>query len=59
MLTDIDYQTVMRVARPYLGEMIGVYVFSRIRHRRFAGGKMPRTQALILGMWYCKLRELI
>ncbi|MGF6852308.1 glycine/D-amino acid oxidase-like deaminating enzyme [Paraburkholderia sp. CI3] len=34
-------------------------VFSRIRHRRFPGGKMLRTQALILGMWYYKPRECI
>ncbi|MGF6545503.1 NAD(P)/FAD-dependent oxidoreductase [Paraburkholderia youngii] len=34
-------------------------VFSRIRHRRFPGGKRLRTQALVLGMWYYKLRELI
>ncbi|MEM5296171.1 FAD-binding oxidoreductase [Burkholderia sp. JPY481] len=34
-------------------------VFSRIRHRRFPGGKRLRTPALVLGMWYYKLRELI
>ncbi|ALE54385.1 FAD-binding oxidoreductase [Paraburkholderia sp. RL17-368-BIF-A] len=34
-------------------------VFSRIRHRRFPGGKALRTRALVLGMWYYKLRELL
>ena len=34
-------------------------VFSRIPHRRFPGGKALRTRALVLGMWYYRLRELI
>lgn len=34
-------------------------VFSRIRHHRFPGGAVLRTPALVLGMWYYRLRDLL
>jgi gamma-glutamylputrescine oxidase len=34
-------------------------VFSRIKHLSFPGGRLMRTPALVLGMMYYQLRDLL
>ena len=34
-------------------------VFARIRHRPFPGGRLLRTPALVMGMAYYRLRDLL
>jgi len=47
------------VAETIAGQAERFDVFSRIKHRRFPGGPMMRTPALVLGMLYYRLRDLI
>jgi len=34
-------------------------VLARIRHLPFPGGTLMRTPALVLGMWYYRLRDAL
>lgn len=34
-------------------------LFARIRHMPFPGGRLMRTPALMLGMWYYRLRDML
>lgn len=45
------------MAEAVSGDATRFDVFARIRHRRFPGGDALRTPALVLGMWYYKLRD--
>ncbi|WP_258234508.1 NAD(P)/FAD-dependent oxidoreductase [Cupriavidus pinatubonensis] len=45
------------MAEAVSGDATRFDVFARIGHRRFPGGDALRTPALVLGMWYYKLRD--
>ena len=52
------------LAGKLVAEAIGGYArrfdtFARIRHRPFPGGRMLRTPALVLGMAYFRLRDML
>ncbi|MCO4889408.1 FAD-binding oxidoreductase [Cupriavidus sp. WGtm5] len=47
------------IAEAMSGDASRFDVFTRIRHHRFPGGALFRTPALVLGMWYYKLRDLL
>lgn len=47
------------IAEAVSGDAARFDVFARIRHHRFPGGPILRTPALVLGMWYYKLRDLL
>ena len=47
------------IAEAVSGDATRFDVFTRIRHHRFPGGDALRTPALVLGMWYYKLRDLL
>ena len=47
------------VAEAISGNAQRLDVFSRIRHRDFPGGRMLRTPALVLGMAYYRLRDVL
>lgn len=47
------------IAEAVNGDAARFDVFTRIRHHRFPGGDALRTPALVLGMWYYKLRDLL
>jgi gamma-glutamylputrescine oxidase len=34
-------------------------LFTRIKHHAFPGGELMRTPALVLGMWYYRMRDLL
>lgn len=45
------------VARAVAGQAEQFDLFARIKHRRFPGGALMRTPALVLGMLYFRLRD--
>jgi gamma-glutamylputrescine oxidase len=47
------------VAEAIAGDAQRLDVFSRIRHRNFPGGPLLRTPALVLGMAYYRLKDLL
>ena len=47
------------VAEAMAGDAERFDTFARIRHRRFPGGRLLRTPALIAGMAYYRLRDLL
>jgi gamma-glutamylputrescine oxidase len=47
------------VAEAIGGDAKRLDVFSRIRHRSFPGGRMLRTPALVLGMAYHRLKDML
>lgn len=47
------------VAETIAGEAERFELMSRIKHRPFPGGSLLRTPALVLGMFYYRLRELL
>lgn len=47
------------VAEAIAGQAERFDLFARIRHLRFPGGTLMRTPALVLGMWYFRLRDLL
>ena len=47
------------VAETIAGQAERFDLFTRIRHLPFPGGKHLRTPALILGMWYYRLRDML
>lgn len=47
------------VAETIAGQAERFDLFARIRHLPFPGGKMMRTPALVLGMWYYRIRDLL
>ncbi|HET9820385.1 MAG TPA: FAD-binding oxidoreductase [Burkholderiaceae bacterium] len=47
------------VAEAIAGDASRFDVFARLRHRRFPGGRALRTPALVLGMAYYRLRDLM
>lgn len=47
------------IAEAMSGDASRFDVFTRIRHHQFPGGAMFRTPALVLGMWYYRLRDLL
>jgi len=49
----------MLVAQAIRGQAERFDVLARIRHLPFPGGKLMRTPALVLGMWYYRLRDAL
>jgi len=47
------------VAEAMRGDASRFDVFTRLRHRAFPGGRMLRTPALVLGMAWYRLRDLL
>ncbi|MEO8154104.1 MAG: FAD-binding oxidoreductase [Rhizobacter sp.] len=47
------------VAEAIAGNAERFDVFARIRHRKFPGGRLLRTPALVLGMAYYQLRDML
>jgi gamma-glutamylputrescine oxidase len=47
------------VAEAMLGDASRFDVFARLRHRPFPGGRLLRTPALVLGMAWYRLRDLL
>jgi gamma-glutamylputrescine oxidase len=47
------------VAEAMAGDAGRLDVFSRIKHRSFPGGKLLRTPALVLGMAWYRMRDLV
>lgn len=47
------------VAQAIAGQAEQFDVFSRLKHRAFPGGALMRTPALVLGMMYFKLRDML
>jgi hypothetical protein len=47
------------VAETIAGQAERFDLFSRIKHRPFPGGALMRTPALVLGMLYFRLRDLL
>ncbi|WP_439685407.1 FAD-binding oxidoreductase [Cupriavidus oxalaticus] len=47
------------IAEAMSGDASRFDVFTRIRHHQFPGGAWFRTPALVLGMWYYRLRDLL
>jgi gamma-glutamylputrescine oxidase len=47
------------VAEAITGDASRMDVFARIKHRAFPGGKWLRTPALVLGMAWYRLRDMI
>jgi gamma-glutamylputrescine oxidase len=47
------------VAEAIGGNAARLDLFSRIRHRNFPGGRLLRTPALVVGMAYYRLRDLL
>jgi gamma-glutamylputrescine oxidase len=47
------------VAQSVNGQASGFDLLSRIRHRAFPGGALLRKPALMLGMWYYRLRDML
>jgi gamma-glutamylputrescine oxidase len=46
-------------AEAIAGQAEGFDLFARIRHMPFPGGRLMRTPALMLGMWYYRLRDML
>jgi gamma-glutamylputrescine oxidase len=47
------------VAEAIAGQAERFDLFARIRHHRFPGGALMRTPALLLGMFYYRLRDAL
>ncbi len=47
------------VAEAIAGQAERFDLFARIKHHSFPGGKLMRTPALVLGMLYYRLRDLL
>lgn len=47
------------VAEAIAGQASRFDLLSRIRHMPFPGGRLMRTPALVLGMWYYRLRDAL
>ncbi len=47
------------VAEAISGDATRLDIFSRLQHRKFPGGRLLRTPALVLGMTYYRLRDLL
>lgn len=47
------------VAQALAGQAERFDIFSRLKHRAFPGGTLMRTPALVLGMLYFKLRDML
>ena len=47
------------VAEAMAGDASRFDTFARIRHRPFPGGRLLRTPALVLGMAYYRLRDVL
>jgi gamma-glutamylputrescine oxidase len=47
------------VAETIAGQAERFDLFARIRHMPFPGGRLMRTPALVLGMWYYRLRDML
>jgi gamma-glutamylputrescine oxidase len=47
------------VAEAIVGQAERFDLYARLRHRAFPGGRMLRTPALVLGMLYYRLRDLL
>lgn len=47
------------VAEAMHGDAARFDTFARLRHRRFPGGRLMRTPALVLGMAYYRLKDLL
>jgi gamma-glutamylputrescine oxidase len=47
------------VAEAMAGEASGFDIFTRLRHRAFPGGALLRTPALVLGMAWYRLRDML
>ena len=47
------------VAEAIAGQAGRFDLLARIRHLRFPGGALMRTPALVLGMWYYRLRDAL
>jgi len=47
------------VAEAMHGDAARFDTFARLRHRRFPGGKLMRTPALVLGMAYYRLKDML
>lgn len=47
------------VAEAVSGQAGRFDVFARIEHRKFPGGALLRTPALVLGMWWYRMRDLL
>jgi gamma-glutamylputrescine oxidase len=45
------------VAEAIAGQASRFDLMSRLRHMPFPGGALMRTPALVLGMWYYRLRD--
>jgi gamma-glutamylputrescine oxidase len=49
-----------KLAAEAIGGQAGRFdVFARLKHRAFPGGTLLRTPALVLGMMYYRLRDLL
>jgi gamma-glutamylputrescine oxidase len=47
------------VAEAISGDASRLDIFARIRHRPFPGGRLLRTPALVLGMAWYRMRDLV
>ncbi|MFN8067185.1 MAG: hypothetical protein U0P82_20510, partial [Vicinamibacterales bacterium] len=47
------------VAEAIAGDATRLETLSRLRHRNFPGGRILRTPALVLGMAYYRLRDML
>ena len=47
------------VAETMAGDAQRFDVYARLRHRRFPGGRLMRTPALVLGMGWARLRDML
>ena len=56
-LSDQDFRKL--VAEAIAGDAERFDTFARIRHRAFPGGRLLRTPALVAGMAYYRLKDLL
>jgi gamma-glutamylputrescine oxidase len=49
----------LMAAEAIAGQVERFDLFARITHRHFPGGALMRTPALVLGMMYYRLRDLL
>ena len=56
-LDDAGFQAM--VAEAIAGDASRLDTFARIRHRPFPGGRLLRTPALVLGMAWYRMRDLV
>ena len=55
----LDVDICKAIAAAMLGDASRFDVFARLRHRPFPGGRRLRTPALVLGMAWYRLRDLL